>query len=65
MQQLDPSQSLILQLLQATLVSFQPLFRVDSQPEQSEALKYADSVYRLCLEDIPFTILLEKIPGIA
>ncbi|KAH8756598.1 ankyrin repeat-containing domain protein [Diaporthe sp. PMI_573] len=62
MQQLDPSQSLILRLLQATLVSFQPLFRVDSQPEQSEALKYADSVYRLCLEDIPFTILLEKIP---
>lgn len=58
---------LIYQLFQTTLVSLQPLFEWDSQSrsrtETSNEMKKADSVYRLCLEGIPFTVFLEKITG--
>lgn len=61
-------QSLLLQLFQTTLVSLQPLFELDlqSKAEPSYEFEYPtpDSVYRLCLQGIPFTILLEKISGI-
>lgn len=62
-------QYLILQLFQTTLVSLQPLFELDSQSkaEPGDAFEYPtpDSVYKLCLQGIPFTMLLEKISGIA
>lgn len=58
----------MLQLFQTTLVSFQLLLEVDSQStvELSDVAVHPtpDSVYRLCLQGIPFTILLEKISGI-
>lgn len=63
---LKSPQLLISQLFQTTLVSLQPLIGLDthSNIEISDNLKYPESVYRLCLEGIPFTRLLEKMSGI-
>lgn len=59
--------NLSLQLFQATLVSLQPLLLesdFQSKAELSDTLRYADSVYKLCLEGIPFTRMLEEMSGI-
>lgn len=53
---------LMLQLFQTALVSLQPLFDLNpqSKTETSDGSRDPDSVYRLCLEGIPFTRLLER-----
>ncbi|KAK2603113.1 hypothetical protein N8I77_009593 [Diaporthe amygdali] len=65
-QQQTSSQSCMLQLFQTTLVSFQLLFGLHSQSEieTRDAFKLPDKVYRLSLEGIPLTRLLEKISPI-
>lgn len=65
-QQPKSSYTILLHLFQTTIVSLQPLFAVQSQSEieSNEALKYPDSVYRLCLEGVPFTRLFDRLSGI-
>lgn len=63
--QSDSPHFLVLQLFQTTIVSLQPLFdlKLNTNTETSDGLKDPGSVYRLCLEGIPFTVLLGKISG--
>ncbi|KAG8162179.1 hypothetical protein KVR01_007944 [Diaporthe batatas] len=55
---------LIQQLFQTTLLSLQPIFEIDSsslhEQNHTSVCPTPDSVYKLCLQGIPFTTLLER-----